>query len=397
MIHIWLSNPHAPLRLWQETSQAWQNAENWQEVVTLVNLQNTKDKTACLYFPSMYLLQIDVDLNSSQIKALGENGQRYLFEEMSIGSVDDLQVKLQNNNQFFALHRADAETWTQSASLAGLNIVALLPDFLLLNTNELSVNNSKTDENLSKSAIYYQDKHTQLLRCQNGFGCAVIDIGLTCQQLQHTPHVFEKLYLLGEISHQSIQHLSLFHHIHRQTLTHLPIPIANPIRHVLNFAIAKQMTKFPPYLKVIMMVAILTIMMMFVVDSLRIYHYQQATKQTKTQIKNQYNQWFPNETFNPKLNIERQLSAKLISQQTGQHTNILSILSSIQPVLQQYQITTKQLNFQNNRLELQLIGRNHDSLNQLVNTLNSQGILAKLGSVSPSAENVIAMIEISLA
>lgn len=397
MIHIWLSNPHSPLRLWQETSQTWQNAENWQEIATLVNLQNTKDKTACLYFPSMYLLHTDVELNTSQLKALGENGRRYLFEEMSIGNVDDLQVKIQNDNQLFALHQADAETWTQSASLAGLNIVALLPDFLLLNTAEMPTNTSKTDENLSKSAIYYQDQTVQLLRCQNGFGCAVIEIGLTCQQLSQSVNAFDKLYLTGAISYQSMQTLSLIENISRHRSNNLPKPVTTPTRHVLNFAVVKQTTKFPPYLKVIGMVAMFAIMMTMIIDGLRIYHYNQATKATKEQIQNQYNSWFPNERFNTKLNIERQLSGKLIANQSSQNTNVLSVLSSVQPVLQQYQITAKQLNFQNNRLELQLISRNHDSLNQLVQTLNAQGIQAKLGTVSPNETGAVATIDILLA
>lgn len=395
MIHIWLSNPHSPLRLWQETSQSWQNAENWQEMATLVNLQNTKDKTTCLYFPSMYLLHTDVDLNASQLKALGENGRRYLFEEMSIGSVDDLQVKIQNNHQLFALHHTDAETWTQSASLAGLNIVALLPDFLLLNADDIA-DNSKTDENSPKSAIYYQDQMTQFLRCQNGFGCAVTDIGLACQQLSQTKNAFDKLYLTGLISHQSMQSLSLIDYISPQTAKNLPIPVITPTRHALNFAIVKQTTKIPPYVKVIGMVAVFAIVLTMMIDILRIYHYQQATHATKEKIKNQYNDWFPNERFNPSLTIERQLAGKLIANQNSQNANLLSVLSSVRPVLQQYQVTAKQLNFQNNRIELQLIGRNHNDLNQLVQTLNAQGVQAKLGNVSQNGESAIATVDILL-
>ncbi|MGD4317377.1 hypothetical protein QT621_23115, partial [Xanthomonas citri pv. citri] len=56
-------------------------------------------------------------------------------------------------------------------------------------------------------------------------------------------------------------------------------------------------------------------------------------------------------------------------------------LSSIQPVLQQYQLTAKQLNFQNNHLQLQLLSSSADSLNKAVNDMVNKGIKAKLGSV----------------
>lgn len=394
MIHIWLSNSHSPLRLWQETSQQWQTANNWQEIATLVNLHNTKDKTACLYFPSLYLLHTEVDLTASQLKALGDNGKRYLFEDISIGNVDDLQVKIQNTNQLFALHRADIDTWTQSASLAGLNIVALLPDFLLLNLHNL-------DDDATTSAIFYQDETTQLLHSQSGFGGAVADIGLMCQQLNHKSQKIDKLYLTGAISHQSMQSLSLIQNISRHRSSNLPIPVANANRHTLNFAIIQQTTKFPPYLKVIGLVAVFALVMTFIIDGLRIYHYQQATKATKELIKIQYNQWFPNETFNNRLSVERLLSGKLINQQNTQspNGNVLSVLSSIQPVLQQYQINAKQLNFQNNNLQLQLISPNHNSLNQVVQALNAQGIQAKLGTVSPNAQGqgAVATVDIMLA
>lgn len=144
------------------------------------------------------------------------------------------------------------------------------------------------------------------------------------------------------------------------------------------------------------MVAMFAIVLTMMIDALRIYHYQQATHATKEKIKNQYNDWFPNERFNPSLTIERQLAGKLIANQNSQNANLLSVLSSVRPVLQQYQVAAKQINFQNNRIELQLIGRNHNDLNQLVQTLNAQGVQAKLGNVSQNGESAIATVDILL-
>ena len=63
MIHIWLPNSQAGLRVWQATTQTWQTADNWQEVATLASLTSkNKAKTACLYFPSVHLLKLQPEL-----------------------------------------------------------------------------------------------------------------------------------------------------------------------------------------------------------------------------------------------------------------------------------------------------------------------------------------------
>ncbi|HBI48610.1 MAG TPA: hypothetical protein DDY26_02095, partial [Moraxellaceae bacterium] len=166
MIHIWLPTQHAALRLWQQTTQTWQTADDWQTLATLANLQTTQSAKlqACLYFPSVSLLTIQPTLSASQLNALGDTGRRYLFEDISIGSVEDLQVKIQpavSNSELpalFGLHAADIHSWINAASLAGIEIVALVPDFLLLPTIDTSMNTRAIP---TTSAVYYQDADTQ--------------------------------------------------------------------------------------------------------------------------------------------------------------------------------------------------------------------------------------------
>ena len=76
MIHIWLPTQHAALRLWQQTTQTWQTADDWQTLATLANLQTTQSAKlqACLYFPSVSLLTIQPTLSASQLNALGDTG-----------------------------------------------------------------------------------------------------------------------------------------------------------------------------------------------------------------------------------------------------------------------------------------------------------------------------------
>lgn len=397
MIHIWLPTQHAALRLWQQTTQTWQTADDWQTLATLANLQTTQSAKlqACLYFPSVSLLTIQPTLSASQLNALGDTGRRYLFEDISIGSVEDLQVKIQptvSNSELpalFGLHAADVHSWINAASLAGIEIVALLPDFLLLPTIDTknidtridtsiatSTNTKVTETRATTSAVYYQDADTQLLKLHTYHGMAVSFLPLVLTKLP----MLETLYLTGFHDETIAQQLASMPNLSIAPSELLPTPIKDPVRHFFNFATIKGKTTLAPYAKVIALVTVCALLTAFVVDALRWYYYNQAQKQAATLLAQQYAQWFPNEPLSSKLTLQRQLSGKLTTQQSAT-PSVLQTLSSIQPVLQQYQLTAKQLNFQNNHLQLQLLSSSADSLNKAVNDMVNKGIKAKLGSV----------------
>ena len=381
MIHIWLPTQHAALRLWQQTTQTWQTADDWQTLATLANLQTTQSAKlqACLYFPSVSLLTIQPTLSASQLNALGDTGRRYLFEDISIGSVEDLQVKIQptaTNSELpalFGLHAADIHSWINAASLAGIEIVALLPDFLLLPTIDTSMNTRAIP---TTSAVYYQDADTQLLKLHTYHGMAVSFLPLVLTKLP----MLETLYLTGFHDETVAQQLASMPNLSIASSELLPTPIKDPVRHFFNFATIKGKTTLAPYTKVIVLVSVCALLTAFAVDALRWYYYNQAQKQAATLLAQQYAQWFPNEPLSSKLTLQRQLSGKLTTQQSAT-PNVLQTLSSIQPVLQQYQLTAKQLSFQNNHLQLQLLSSSTDSLNKAVNDMVNKGIKAKLGSV----------------
>ena len=390
MIHIWLPTQHAALRLWQQTTQTWQTADNWQTLATLANLQTTQSAKlqACLYFPSVNLLTIQPTLTASQLNALGDTGRRYLFEDISIGSVEDLQVKIQpavTNSELpalFGLHAADIHSWINAASLAGIEIIALLPDFLLLPTidnridTSMNTRDTETRATPTTSAVYYQDADTQLLKLHTYHGMAVSFLPLVLTKLP----MLETLYLTGFHDETVAQQLASMPNLSIASSELLPTPIKDPVRHFFNFATIKGKTTLAPYAKVIVLVTVCALLTAFVVDALRWYYYNQAQKQAATLLAQQYAQWFPNEPLNSKLTLQRQLSGKLTTQQSAT-PNLLQTLSSIQPVLQQYQLTAKQLNFQNNHLQLQLLSSSADSLSKAVNEMVNKGIKAKLGSV----------------
>ncbi|BFM99324.1 type II secretion system protein GspL [Moraxella sp. K02] len=386
MIHIWLPTQHAALRLWQQTTQTWQTADNWQTLATLANLLQTTQSAklqACLYFPSVSLLTIQPTLSASQLNTLGDTGRRYLFEDISIGSVEDLQVKIQptaTNSELpalFGLHAADVHSWINAASLAGIEIVALLPDFLLLPTIDNRIDTSMNTRAIpTTSAVYYQDADTQLLKLHTYHGMAVSFLPLVLTKLP----MLETLFLTGFHDETVAQQLASMPNLSIASSELLPTPIKDPVRHFFNFATIKGKTTLAPYAKVIALVSVCALLTAFAVDALRWYYYNQAQKQASTLLAQQYAQWFPNEPLSSKLTLQRQLSGRLTTQQSAT-PNVLQTLSSIQPVLQQYQLTAKQLNFQNNHLQLQLLSSSADSLNKAVNDMVNKGIKAKLGSV----------------
>lgn len=394
MIHIWLPNTQAELRVWQSTTQTWQTAANWQEVAALSSLAGKANtKVACLYFPSLHLLQLEPALSAAQLKALGERGRQYLFEETSISAVDDLHIKTlsvpNRPTQLLALHASDRDAWLQAAQLAGIEITALLPDYLLLPSLAPG-----TSTEAAHTAMFYQDPATHLLRFGDGMqqqGMAISYLPLVLAKLPQIDY----LYLMGDIKPALTESLAQLPNISHQMDERLPTPVADPMRHWLNFALVRRDSRMPPYVKAIAAVLLCATFTAFVVDGLRWYYYQQAERQASALLKQQYEQWFPNERFNPRLSIERQLSGKLVNEQTAS-PNVLTTLSGIQPVLRQYQIEARQVNYQGNQLQLHLLTRNTDQLNQAIATLKAQGLAAKLGNVSPTDGGAMAMLEIGL-
>ena len=286
----------------------------------------------------------------------------------------------------FGLHAADIHSWINAASLAGIEIIALLPDFLLLPTIDTRMDTSiatskntratETRATPTTSAVYYQDADTQLLKLHTYHGMAVSFLPLVLTKLP----MLETLYLTGFHDETVAQQLASMPNLSIESSELLPTPIKDPVRHFFNFATIKGKTTLAPYAKVIFLVTVCALLTAFVVDALRWYYYNQAQKQASILLAQQYVQWFPNEPLSSKLTLQRQLSGKLTTQQSAT-PNVLQTLSSIQPVLQQYQLTARQINFQNNHLQLQLLSSSADSLNKAVNDMANKGIKAKLGSV----------------
>lgn len=410
MLHVWLRAQHSPLAVWHEDIKQWQLVDSWQQLYDIYGSYKTNSqKSVCLYFPSSHVLQVDSELNTAQLKQLGMSGKQYLFEETSLTPVEQLAIRQMTENSshhLYALAQSDIESWQQSAKIVGMNIVALLPDFLLLPTPE---------EGAGQQIVLYQDKQTMLLRHSLHQGMAVSYLPLIFERF---PHLSEVLLLpaidsaFDDSNHASnndfsedftnepaFDDIDLTKHEttanaftqtaamiteHQLLLTTLPVtpkPLEIPERHALNFFIKSTDSQLSPYLRVAMMVALSALVLQMATDGVQWYQYKAATAATKTEIAAQYQSWFPNEPLSARTKLQVQLQPKLRSDSQAPNAHI-AVLSRISPLIKQSSLRAQALVMQPTALSFTLIAPDRGSLDQFTNTLVSQGLNAKLEQVN---------------
>ena len=417
MLHVWLRAQHSPLAVWHEDIKQWQLVDGWQQLHDIYGSYKTNSqKSVCLYFPSSHVLQVESELNTAQLKQLGMSGKQYLFEETSLTPVEQLairQVTENTSHHLYALAQSDIEAWQQSAKLAGMNIVALLPDFLLLPTPE---------EGAGQQIVLYQDQQTMLLRQSLHQGMAVSYLPLIFERF---PHLSEVLLLpaiddifddSSTVFHQasnnglaenianepalgddinidltkpaptasaSTQTAAMIaeHQLLLTTLLITPKPLENPERHALNFFIKSTDSQLSPYLRVAMMVALTALVLQMATDGVQWYQYKTAAAATKTEIASQYQSWFPNEPLSTRTKLQVQLQPKLRSDSQAPDSHI-AVLARISPLIKHSSLRAQALVMQPAALSFTLIAPDRGSLDQFTNTLVAQGLNAKLEQVN---------------
>ena len=411
MLHVWLRAQHSPLAVWHEDSQHWQLVEGWQQLQDIYSrYKANSQKAICLYFPSTHMLQVDTELNSTQLKQLGSSGKQYLFEETSLTPVEQLAIRQMSHNNthhLYALAQTDIELWQQSAKLAGMNIVALLPDFLLLPLPE---------EGAGQQITLYQDKETVLLRQSLYQGMAVSYLPLIFERFPHlsevliVPAIEDPVYDTGYVSdiiatdiittdnelanrteiENSIAAGSFTaitadmiaeHQLLLITLVTTPKPLDNAERHALNFFVKSTDSQLSPYLRVALMVALSALVLQMATDAVQWYQYNEATTATKTEIATQYQSWFPNEPLSTRTKLQVQLEPKLRSDSQAPASH-MAVLSRISPLIKQSSLKAQALVMQPSALSFTLIAPDRGSLDQFTATLVAQGLTAKLEQVN---------------
>ena len=415
MLHVWLRAQHSSLAVWHEDSQHWQLVEGWQQLQDIYSrYKANSQKAICLYFPSTHMLQVDTELNSTQLKQLGSSGKQYLFEETSLTPVEQLAIRQMSHNNthhLYALAQTDIELWQQSAKLAGMNIVALLPDFLLLPLPE---------EGAGQQITLYQDKETVLLRQSLYQGMAVSYLPLIFERFPHlsevliVPAIDDTVYDTGYVSdiiatdiittdnelanrteiENSIAAGSFTaitadmiaeHQLLLITLVTTPKPLDNAERHALNFFVKSTDSQLSPYLRVALMVALSALVLQMATDAVQWYQYNEATTATKTEIASQYQSWFPNEPLSTRTKLQVQLQPKLRSDSQAPASH-MAVLSRISPLIKQSSLKAQALVMQPSALSFTLIAPDRGSLDQFTATLVAQGLTAKLEQVNSNEQ-----------
>ncbi|WP_296211007.1 type II secretion system protein GspL [Psychrobacter sp. UBA3480] len=394
MLHVWLRAQHSPLAVWHEDVQQWQMVDGWQQLQTIYgNYKSSSQKALCLYFPSSHALQVDTALNAAQLKQLGNSGKQYLFEETSLTPIEQLNIRQLSHadtTQLYALAQNDIESWQQSAQLAGMNIVALLPDFLLLPPPE---------EGAGQQVILYQDSQTMLLRQSLRQGMAVSYLPLMFERFPHLSEVMVLPSIEASIdasldSLDSSSPMDLVaqtkaliadHQLLLTTLPTVPKPIDSPERHALNFFIKSTDSQLSPYLRVAMMVALSALVLQMATDGVQWYKYNEATAATKTAIAAQYQSWFADEPLSTRTKLQVQLQPKLRSDSQAPASH-MAALSRISPLIKQSSLHAQSLVMQPSALSFTLIAPDRSSLDKFTSTLVAQGLNAKLAQVNSNEQ-----------
>ncbi|NYR08389.1 type II secretion system protein GspL [Psychrobacter sp. BI730] len=394
MLHVWLRAQHSPLAVWHEDVQQWQMVDGWQQLQTIYgNYKSNSQKTLCLYFPSSHALHVDTALNAAQLKQLGNSGKQYLFEETSLTPIEQLNIRQLSHvdtTQLYALVQNDIESWQQSAQLAGMNIVALLPDFLLLPPPE---------EGAGQQVILYQDSQTMLLRQSLRQGMAVSYLPLMFERFPHLSEVMVQPSIEAAIdaSVDSLDSSSSMDLVaqtkaliadHQLLLTILPTvpkPIDSPERHALNFFMKSTDSQLSPYLRVAMMVALSALVLQMATDGVQWYKYNEATAATKTAIAAQYQSWFADEPLSTRTKLQVQLQPKLRSDSQAPASH-MAALSRISPLIKQSSLHAQSLVMQPSALSFTLIAPDRGSLDKFTSTLVAQGLNAKLAQVNSNEQ-----------
>ena len=435
MQHVWLSRQPQQdkmLRLWDSEQKNWRWLSDWQALRA-----HTNDKNLCLYVPTQSVLSIASELSAAQLKQLGTAGRQYLFEEVSLTPVEQLQVKSLNQadqHYLYALAGAQIDQWQQSASLADFVVQVILPDFVLLPVPEAR---------LSSQIVLYYDEDTTLLRTSQASGMGIsfmpslaaqlasivaldeINLLTTVQNLPYLQTLNDANYsplptgtadkdntnvaadpldadasetetsetdsAHAALSHAKLenaedmvailQHTGALINVSTEALA----PVIHPERHALNMVKKEREHKLSPYLKTTLAVALVALVLQMSADALQWYQYQQAEINTKQATAEQYAYWFNDEQLNPRTTLMAQVEPKLIPTQSADMTQ-LGILNRVAPLLQQSDMVAQSLTWDDTAIHLTVFSEQREGLDRLVSGLTQQGISANLGSVIPQTE-----------
>ena len=382
MLYVWMPEGDAAWRWWIGIELAatmllseWQVADNWEALLTDTAVNPQREVT--VFFPSSSAQLLQRSMSRQQRRQLGDQGVRYLLEEYTLGSVEQLAVRDQligdDELNVLAVPSAHIAQYIHSMALGNWQLHALLPDFLLLPVQ-------------AERATLLLHNRTPLLRLSEGYAVLAEDLAVVLPRLPQ----LTALTVLGEPSElQQQQLLDLEIPIEYQAASlQLPAQLA---RHPYNFLPKPKGLAISAHWKALAALLVLAVLVQILHDGLTAWRYQQVAEATQAQAEQQFRQWFPDEQRI--INLRRQMEGRLQSN-SEQDLTALSLIGRVGPVLQQAQLVAQSIRYRDEVLELNIVASNLAALEQLRGQMDQQGLTAELGAVTSVGTDVSGLLRI---
>ncbi|AZN68903.1 type II secretion system protein GspL [Acinetobacter haemolyticus] len=378
MLYIWMPETNGT---WY-----WSTGENWVQASSLEqliqDLQAYHGKEAVVYFPSRNAQILQQTMTKMHYKQLGYDGVKYLLEEYVTLPIDQMKVVHHfHNDQLSILGVAQSavETWQHALSLLPIEIVAFLPDFLILPEPEID-------------QVVMVNLYEHLLVREGAYiGNSVDDLALF---LEFQPS--EMNYQFANLNADQLDHLANVSD--RDHRTEFSYQFVQPIRakqHPFNVLpkAKNSNVKWSGYWKAAAIVFMAVIVVQLSYDALRWSKLKRVADQTALQAVDQYKSWFGENSRVTEQNIKSQFESQLRMSKQGD-AQALSLLSRVGPILMQNRIVAQQVSFDAAVLSMALKANAANDLQTLVQQLNQQGFQAELGNVQADSVGAIGTVKV---
>jgi general secretion pathway protein L len=378
MLYIWMPETNGT---WY-----WSTGENWLQSNSLEqliqDLQTHNGKEAVVYFSSRHAQVFQQTMNKTHYKQLGQDGVKFLLEEFVTLPIDQMKVvhHFQNDQlNILGVAQSTIETWQYALSLLPVQIVAFLPDFLMLPEPE-------------ENQVIIANLYDHVLMRENAWsGDAVDDLGLYLEflpadtQVRHSNLNFSQLDSLATVTNADQRTESAYQF---QQLVRAKQHPFNVLPKAKNAE-----TQWSGYWKAAAVVLVAVIFVQLAYDALRWAKLKKVADQTAVQAIDQYKSWFGENSRVTEQNIKSQFESQLRMSKLGD-TAALSLLSRVGPILMQKQIVAQQVNYADSTLAMSLKAKSADDLQALTQQLNQQGFQAELGNVQADSIGAVGMVKI---
>ncbi|ENX43245.1 type II secretion system protein GspL [Acinetobacter sp. NIPH 2100] len=378
MLYLWMPETNGT---WY-----WSAGENWLQADSLEqliqDLHEHHGKEAVVYFPSRNAQLLQQTMTKAHYKQLGQEGVKYLLEEFVTLPIDHMKVvhHFQNDQlNILGVAQSTIETWQHALSLLPIQMVAFLPDFLILPEPELN-------------QVVLVNLYDHLLVRENAWtGNSVDDLGLFLEfQAAETQYKFANLnasQLDSLATASSKDERTEFSYQFEQLL--------RPKQHPFNVLPKSKNAEvqWSGYWKAAAAVLLAVIIVQLGYDALRWSKLKSVADQTASQAIEQYKYWFGENSRVTEQNIKSQFESQLRMSQLGD-TQALSLLSRVGPILMQKQIVAQQVSYDASVLAMSLKAKSADDLQGLTQQLNQQGFQAELGNVQADTVGAIGVVKV---